>query len=31
MTAMKLKIGIAGLGPYFGAMWAEAFANYAKS
>ncbi len=28
---MALKVGIAGLGPYFGAMWAEVFANYAKS
>ncbi len=28
---MALKVGIAGLGTYFGPMWAEVFANYAKS
>lgn len=28
---MALKVGIAGLGPYFGAMWAEVFSKYSKT
>jgi len=28
---MKLKVGIAGLGTYFGPMWAEVFSKYSKS
>jgi len=28
---MKLKVGIAGLGTYFGGMWAEVFSKFAKT